>query len=46
MCGIIVSTDVLTKLEDFKKGLETLYDRGPDDSRIVDTGEGLFGFQD
>lgn len=45
MCGIIVSTDVLTKLEDFKKGLEALYDRGPDDSRIVDTGEGLFGFQ-
>lgn len=45
MCGIIVSTDVLTKLEDFKKGLEALYDRGPDDSRIVNTGEGLFGFQ-
>ena len=45
MCGIIVSTDVLTKLEDFKKGLEALYDRGPDDSRIVNTGDGLFGFQ-
>ena len=45
MCGIIISTDVLTKLEDFKKGLEALYDRGPDDSRIVDTGDGLFGFQ-
>ena len=45
MCGIIVSTDVLTKLEDFKKGLEALYDRGPDDSKIVDTGAGLLGFQ-
>ena len=45
MCGIIVSTDVLTKLEDFKKGLKALYNRGPDDSRIVDTGEGLLGFQ-
>ena len=45
MCGIIVSTDVLTKLEDFKKGLKALYDRGPDDSKIVDTGAGLLGFQ-
>ena len=45
MCGIIVSTDVLTKLEDFKKGLEALYDRGSDDSKIVDTGAGLLGFQ-
>lgn len=45
MCGIIVSTDVLTKLENFKKGLKALYDRGPDDSKIVDTGAGLLGFQ-
>ena len=45
MCGIIVSTDVLTKLEDFKKGLKALYDRGPDDSKVVDTGAGLLGFQ-
>lgn len=45
MCGIIVSTDVLTKLEDFNKGLKALYDRGPDDSKIVDTGAGLLGFQ-
>lgn len=45
MCGIIVSTDVLTKLEDFNKGLKVLYDRGPDDSKIVDTGAGLLGFQ-
>lgn len=45
MCGIIVSTDVLTKLEDFKKALKALYDRGPDDSKIVDTGAGLLGFQ-
>lgn len=45
MCGIIVSTDVLTKLEDFKKGLKALYDRGPDDSKIVVTGAGLLGFQ-
>lgn len=45
MCGIIVSTDILTKLEDFKKALKALYDRGPDDSKIVDTGAGLLGFQ-
>ncbi len=45
MCGIIVSTDVLTKLEDFNKGLKALYDRGPDDSKIVDTCAGLLGFQ-
>ena len=44
MCGILISTDSETKIEDFKKGLETLSDRGPDDCRILEIGGGLMGF--
>ncbi len=44
MCGILISTDKETKIEDFKKGLETLSDRGPDDCRIIEVGGGLMGF--
>ncbi len=44
MCGLIVSTDKKTDEKKFKEGLARLYDRGPDASRIYDTGEGLMGF--
>lgn len=37
-CGSDVSFDV------FKKGFDNTISRGPDDSRIVDTGKGLLGF--
>ena len=45
MCGILVSTDSATDVTAFKKGLSALKDRGPDDSRIMDTGNGILGFQ-
>lgn len=44
MCGVIVSTDTKTTREQFEKGLAALHGRGPDASRILDTGEGLMGF--
>ena len=44
MCGLIVSTDKKTDEKKFKEGLARLYDRGPDASRVFDTGEGLMGF--
>ena len=44
MCGILVSTDKLTDPEAFQEGLSRLYDRGPDDHRIVVKKEGIFGF--
>ena len=31
-------------LETFQKGFKQTISRGPDDSRIVDTGNGLLGF--
>ena len=31
-------------LEKFKKGFDETISRGPDDSRIIDTGKGLLGF--
>ena len=31
-------------VDDFKKGFEKTKSRGPDDSRIIDVGKGLFGF--
>ena len=37
-CGSSASVDV------FKKGFEKTKSRGPDDSRIIDTGRGLLGF--
>lgn len=44
MCGILVSSDAKTPIELFEKGLQTLWDRGPDDQRIVIKKEGIFGF--
>ena len=45
MCGILATTDSKTDLETFKKALDTLYDRGPDDGRILKIGSGILGFR-
>ena len=37
-CGPVVD------LDKFKEGFQRTISRGPDDSRIVDTGNGLLGF--
>ncbi|MGN0583937.1 MAG: asparagine synthetase B, partial [Ruminococcus sp.] len=37
-CGSSADTDV------FKQGFDETISRGPDDSRIIDTGNGLLGF--
>ena len=44
MCSIMGWCRAGAPLEDFKKGFFKTKSRGPDDSRIVDTGKGLLGF--
>lgn len=44
MCSIIGYCDTCRELEKFKKGFDETVSRGPDDSKIVDTGKGLLGF--
>ena len=44
MCSIMGYCDSGLTLEEFKKGFDATISRGPDDSRIVDTGRGLLGF--
>ena len=44
MCGLLVTTDARTEFGAFKKGLETLKDRGPDDERIEAVDGGIMGF--
>lgn len=44
MCSIMGYCSDGAALEVFKKGFEKTISRGPDDSRIVDTGNGLLGF--
>lgn len=44
MCSIMGYCGVDVKLSDFKKSFDKTKSRGPDDSRIVDTGYGLLGF--
>lgn len=44
MCSIIGYCDTCRELEKFKKGFSETVSRGPDDSKIVDTGKGLLGF--
>lgn len=44
MCSIMGYCDSGLTLEEFKKGFDATVSRGPDDSRIVDTGRGLLGF--
>ena len=44
MCSIMGYCDGGAVLEGFKKGFDRTISRGPDDSRIIDTGKGLLGF--
>lgn len=44
MCSIMGYCGQDAALDDFKKGFDRTISRGPDDSRIVDTGRGLLGF--
>ncbi len=44
MCSIMGYCSDGASLDVFKKGFEKTKSRGPDDSRIIDTGKGLLGF--
>lgn len=44
MCSIIGFCDGGAAFDLFKEGFEKTKSRGPDDSRIIDTGKGLLGF--
>ena len=41
MCSIMGYCDVCAAFSEFQKGFLKTTSRGPDDSRIVDTGKGL-----
>ena len=45
MCSIMAYCSDDYDLQKFKKGFERTISRGPDDCRIVDTGNGLLGFR-
>ena len=45
MCSIMGYCSRNTAMDLFEKGFEKTISRGPDDSRIVDTGEGILGFR-
>ena len=45
MCSIMAYCSADYDLQKFKKGFERTISRGPDDCRIVDTGNGLLGFR-
>lgn len=44
MCSIMGYCGSGADIDSFKKGFDRTISRGPDDSRIVDTGKGLLGF--
>lgn len=44
MCSIMGYCDCCAAFSDFEKGFKKTVSRGPDDSRIIDTGKGLLGF--
>ena len=44
MCSIMTYCKEDITKEEFKKGFDATISRGPDDSRIIDTGKGLMGF--
>ena len=44
MCSIMGYCDRCADFSAFKKGFDQTISRGPEDSRIVDTGNGLLGF--
>ena len=45
MCSIMAYCSADYDLQKFKEGFERTISRGPDDCRIVDTGNGLLGFR-
>ena len=45
MCSIMGYCGASAQLADFKEGFGKTVSRGPDDSRIIDTGDGLMGFR-
>lgn len=44
MCSIMCCCDAGTDICEFKKGFSKTVSRGPDESRIINTGHGLLGF--
>ena len=44
MCSIMGYCAAGADLEAFRKGFDRTISRGPDESRIIDTGKGLLGF--
>lgn len=44
MCSIMGYCGVISDLSKFRKAFDQTISRGPDDSRIIDTGNGLLGF--
>lgn len=44
MCSIMGYCGSCAALQSFQEGFEKTVSRGPDDSRIIDTGKGLLGF--
>ena len=44
MCSIMGYCGSGAAIDLFRKGFDRTVSRGPDDSRIVDTGKGLLGF--
>lgn len=44
MCSIMGYCGSCITYDEFKKGFDETLSRGPDDSRIIDTGSGLIGF--
>ena len=43
MCSIMGYCDIGATFSAFEKGFEKTVSRGPDDSKIIDTGKGLLG---
>ena len=44
MCSIMGYCDIGATFSAVEKGFEKTVSRGPDDSKIIDTGKGLLGF--
>ena len=44
MCSIMGYCSRSAAFDDFMKGFEKTLSRGPDDTRVIDTGDGLLGF--
>ena len=44
MCSIMGYCDSIDSAEQFEECFSKTVSRGPDDSRIIDTGKGLLGF--